>query len=261
MGIYKGNFQPKLIDNCKLWLDAFGPVEENFTLNGSKVSQWNDKSGNNKNALQVTALNQPEFSETAVGGYPGLIFNGVNSYMSSGVKSDWTFLHDGNGCSVFCVYYIDDLNSNAIYYLLGTGVTSTGWTGFDLFYDDRAGVSRSNNMLVYVGRGSAPLVIALNKNDTVTPQSIQLATATYKTSSINDDANLWINANFENSGNNAVPPNSGDPSTTFDIGRVGQINGFFLKGRVFEIVVFDRVLDVAERNQMQNHLINKWGIS
>lgn len=40
-----------------LWLDAAD--SSTVTLNGSTVSQWNDKSGNGRNAVQATAANQP----------------------------------------------------------------------------------------------------------------------------------------------------------------------------------------------------------
>ncbi len=47
---------PSLIQTA-LWLDAADT--NTITLNGSTVSQWNDKSGNGRNAVQATASNQP----------------------------------------------------------------------------------------------------------------------------------------------------------------------------------------------------------
>ena len=40
-----------------VWFDAADATT--ITLNGSNVSQWNDKSGNNRNATQGTAAAQP----------------------------------------------------------------------------------------------------------------------------------------------------------------------------------------------------------
>jgi len=42
-----------------LWLDASD--NSTITLNGSNVSQWDDKSGNSRNATQSTAANQPAY--------------------------------------------------------------------------------------------------------------------------------------------------------------------------------------------------------
>lgn len=48
---------PSQLDGLALWLDA--DDASTITLNGSNVSQWDDKSGNNRNASQTTATSQP----------------------------------------------------------------------------------------------------------------------------------------------------------------------------------------------------------
>lgn len=58
-----------------LWLDADSP--SSITLNGATVSQWNDKSGNNRHATQPTAANQPTYLATGLNGKPVLSFNGT----------------------------------------------------------------------------------------------------------------------------------------------------------------------------------------
>lgn len=58
-----------------LWLDANDT--STITLNGSTVSQWNDKSGNGRNAVQATAANQPVYGTT--NGRVGLAFDGADS--------------------------------------------------------------------------------------------------------------------------------------------------------------------------------------
>lgn len=51
-----------------LWLDA--EDTDSITLNGSTVSQWNDKSGNNRNLSQSTAADQPAYEATGFNGRP-----------------------------------------------------------------------------------------------------------------------------------------------------------------------------------------------
>lgn len=51
-----------------LWLDA--DDASTITLNGSNVSQWDDKSGNNRHASQATAANQPAYLTTGFNGKP-----------------------------------------------------------------------------------------------------------------------------------------------------------------------------------------------
>lgn len=53
-----------------LWLDAADA--RTITLNGSTVSKWNDKSGNNRNVSQATASLQPTYSATGMLGRPTL---------------------------------------------------------------------------------------------------------------------------------------------------------------------------------------------
>jgi hypothetical protein len=57
-----------------LWLDAEDSAS--ITLNGSTVSQWNDKSGNGRNVSQATAASQPTYSATGwESSKPAIVYN------------------------------------------------------------------------------------------------------------------------------------------------------------------------------------------
>jgi hypothetical protein len=71
-------FNPKSIAGLRLWLDA--DDSSTITLNGSDVSEWRDKSGNNRHASQETASFQPAFTSNALNGRSALTFG------SGGVK-------------------------------------------------------------------------------------------------------------------------------------------------------------------------------
>ena len=62
-----------------LWLDAAD--SSTITLNGSTVSQWNDKSGNGRHVSQATAASQPTYTPNGLNGKPTLIFDGVNDHL------------------------------------------------------------------------------------------------------------------------------------------------------------------------------------
>lgn len=64
-----------------LWLDANDA--STITLNGSNVSQWKDKSGNNRHASQATAVNQPAYNTTGINNKHSIIFDGVNDTLKS----------------------------------------------------------------------------------------------------------------------------------------------------------------------------------
>ena len=62
---------PTELAGCALWLDASDVAS--ITKDGSnKVSQWSDKSGNAKHAVQATGANQPTYNATGFGGLPGI---------------------------------------------------------------------------------------------------------------------------------------------------------------------------------------------
>ena len=66
-----------------LWLDA--DDASTITLNGSTVSQWDDKSGNGRNVSQATASDQPTYSATGIMGKSTLDWgiNGAKSLTSA----------------------------------------------------------------------------------------------------------------------------------------------------------------------------------
>ncbi|MFM6331635.1 MAG: hypothetical protein ACKPFE_02605 [Dolichospermum sp.] len=64
-----------------LWLDAAD--SSTIILNGSTVSQWRDKSGNERHATQATAANQPAYQATGLNGRPTIGFDGTNDALLS----------------------------------------------------------------------------------------------------------------------------------------------------------------------------------
>jgi hypothetical protein len=60
-----------------LWLDA--DDASTITLNGSAVSQWNDKSGNNRHATQASASWQPTRTLSGLNDKTVLTLNGVTN--------------------------------------------------------------------------------------------------------------------------------------------------------------------------------------
>jgi hypothetical protein len=62
-----------------LWLDAADAAT--VTLNGSTVSQWNDKSGNARHVSQATAGQQPTWNATGLNSKPTLVFDGSNDIL------------------------------------------------------------------------------------------------------------------------------------------------------------------------------------
>lgn len=83
-GRKKTAWTPAQLSGLALWLDA--DDASTITLNGSTVSQWNDKSGNGRNASQATAANQPTYLATGFNGKPTLQ-NSLTSALELGTTS------------------------------------------------------------------------------------------------------------------------------------------------------------------------------
>ena len=62
-----------------LWFD--GADASTITHSSNAVSQWRDKSGNNRHANQDTAANQPQFVSNALNGKSLLRFDGSDDRM------------------------------------------------------------------------------------------------------------------------------------------------------------------------------------
>ena len=71
----------ELTGSLSLWLDAEDTAS--ITLNGATVSQWSDKSGNGRNAVQATAANQPTYNVTGINSKPALTFDGINDLLKT----------------------------------------------------------------------------------------------------------------------------------------------------------------------------------
>lgn len=80
-GVAAELWTPAELDGVQLWLDASDA--STITLNGSTVSQWDDKSGNNRHATQATASNQPTYTTAGLNGKNVLTFSNAGAtYLS-----------------------------------------------------------------------------------------------------------------------------------------------------------------------------------
>ena len=100
---------PAELTSLALWLDAAD--SSTITLNGSDVSQWDDKSGNGIDFLQGNAAAQPAYTPVGIGGKPSLTFTGQESL----TNTSWTL--PANNRSVFVVAHPTDVAQNVSYIL------------------------------------------------------------------------------------------------------------------------------------------------
>ncbi len=224
-------FSPNQIADQILWLDAAD--SSTISLNGSTVSQWNDKSGNSFNVVQGTEGAQPSYNATGLNGKGSIEFDGVNDSLASEINIGIT----GNDArTIFIVGKLEqDDNSfialgakstNELYSMgsWGEDWLLIGWGGAPT-YDYNTGVEYDTNNHIHT----------ITHDQTTTNWYIDGAevgagyTHTYATAA----NKLYIGV---------------------------RVNDSYMLGNISEIIIYERALSSGERTEVFNYLSSKWGI-
>ena len=208
-----------------LWLDANDT--STITLNGSNVSQWNDKSGNGRNAVQAAAVVQPTYNLTGLNGKPTLSFDGfdvMDGLWSAATSDQATIAVVGAYGSSAGIQVITSLGSSTVNSGLGIG-----WnTAFNAFLWGSGDTNRA-------GFIDAPIIqIGILSQSSIT---------------------LSVNGNTSSS---AI----GSAATLNSAYQVGAISGtFFMSNgsRLSEVIVLNSAASTTDRQLIEGYLAWKWG--
>lgn len=219
---YYTQFSPLSISGCKIWLDATD--SSTFTLNGSTVSAWNDKTGNGYNVIQATTSNQPTRGTNEV------IFNGTNHILqytgSIGIS--------GNPYTAYVIYKATVIDV----YLRGavTCMDSTSGFSFEIGQFDRWTPS------------SASTYLQFSSSSNITLMGINSEPAGSVRQSLNGQA-------FSAGGAGWPAPASG---SALAVGY-SLAKAWYFGGSIYEFLLFSRTLTDTEHNQITGYLASKWG--
>jgi hypothetical protein len=249
-------FDPLSIANCQLWLD--GSDTSTISLSGSAVTQWNDKSGNAKNVTQATAARRPSSGINTINSKNVITFGG-DDLLQAATASDWTFLHNSGGSTVFAVSISD--NSTAAEFPIFATSTGSAQTGVALriAYDTP---TQSIGPFVSTGGGSGTLVSLISGG------AVTAGTAFY-TSGIWDNNNatlanrsLWRQNGGTQFGANAQDdaPVGTNPANALIIGCNNTAGTTGYTGKIAEILLYSGVLSGTDITNVNSYLSAKWGI-
>lgn len=222
-----------------LWLDA-ADASTVTTVSGA-VSQWDDKSGNGRNATQIAAGNRPAYTSGGLNSLNVLTLDGTDDWLS---LPDTTNPTGSN--AVFAVYVpqLTGVSGGIIAraYYWGSWYLTTGNTGTSIRYNiGRAGIDEA-----------IATVTGLTNNLAV------LATGTY------DKTNVSVSANGNSFVNTAYTPDitydSRDLTTIGAFRSTAGIASAF-KGLIAEIVVLHSAPSQTVIEKMQGYLAHKWGLA
>jgi hypothetical protein len=240
-------FVPTQITGCSLWLDAAD--RSTLTLSGSSVTQWNDKSGNGRNATgyNTTATFNPNGLNP---GYSALEFSATKS-MQSPVASG-TF---SSAVSGFIIYkFTGSVNLTAAYGLFSRTVSPSNGVPnpFDMY-------SFSNSTYRSLGNGT------VFTQSSVSPNYITQTNASQYNFSIQSSAtttwNESVNGTFVTlTTSGGTGAGYGDTGSNVMIG--GRLDtAVFFQGVISEVILYNISITTSQRQQIEGYLAWKWGLT
>ncbi len=225
-----------------LWFDAAD--DSTISLNGSNVTQWDDKSGNNRHATQGTASSQPAYDS----GNRKITF--VDDYLDlTSVAADIA-RNIGDGNCFLVLDYTDTSSANVPLHISSgiSGGSARFTMGYDLG-DSNAGMQVAGRRLdsdsyQYVSNGTEPSGILIQHGNPVYAGS---------------DAYLYINGSLDASSTSFHT--DGNTSDTDSLAvRVGSGGGNQFVGDIYEILITG-TLTTDQRLQIEGYLAHKWGLA
>lgn len=217
----------------RLWVRADEGTESaagTETSEGESVQTWRDQSGNENDLTQMVSGSQPEFVTDGIGVFPSLVFDGASSALQTS-----TDLNSGP----YTFYTVHEFSSDKEHTLLSLGQESD---------ENSLSISRENSTnLYYTFSGTA-------HKGQVLPSSPQILNAThnirapYHTYRLNNNSQL-------------VNYSGGQVSTDGEL-VVGadRNNGNFMEGRISEILLYSKNLNLAQNIIVSNYLAAKYKI-
>lgn len=239
----KRAWNPSLLEGAlAIWLDASD--ESTITLNGSDVSQWDDKSGNNKNAVQAAGAKQPAYTPNLLSGKHGVVFNGASDCLTVASLTLNTFT------TVFLVLK----NPSGGVFFLEHSINGNNFPGFYI-YGDQAASSLTRRVATsnFANYGSGAWMGA---SDTI---------ITINTTSTPDVAGDIFRP-FKDGTALARTPNAATTLTnssvteTLNIGSRNDGAAVFFNGNLYEMIICNVSLGVSDQQKMEGYLAWKWGL-
>jgi len=220
-------------DGLQLWLDA-DDVDGNgladSVSDGVTISNWTDKSGNERNATQAVQSKRPIVKLGVMNGKAVMRFDGVDDHYAD------VFDVNTQNKTIFFVFSHDHPNTgNPKGPIYQNKNLST--SGFFPNYDGNQ----------YLAWGSDWLY----KTSTFSRNTTYVGTAVHETSS----TKLYQDGLL----NHETAQNSTPTDGKFQIAFRGSDNAYF-RGDIAELLVFNRDLSDEEREQVEKYLGNKWGV-
>ncbi len=237
--------------NNVLWLDPTFGVYSNagttLAVNNDNVQQWNDRSGNGRNASQGTAGNRPNYITNSLNGNPV-----IRNTSSNADRLVSTGLSSGNSASIWAIASYSTLPSAnpGILQASPAGLSGSGGAAdkvIGLWVSNAAGTRvwgrgvQSNNTQQNISQ-----VTTLNSN------TFYILNSIYRSNRIDQ----YVNNSA--AGNNTS--HNGTLRSWTDV-AIGSQAGESWNGNIAEIIMYNTEVNSAQRIIIDNYLASKYGLS
>ena len=225
------------IPNLVGWYDGKDPLGNGVApANGTSISSWNDKSGYNNNATQVTPGNQPTYNSS---GY--LSFNGTTNFLN--------FNNPGLAVSntLFSIFIVEQRQSaNASQFLLrgpSSQLNSMLHIGYYIYPNSFVFAFYAND-LGYINATDIPAYVPGN-------EPFRIWSFIYGSAG----RRMYLNGKLLTSDTNNVN------LISWNNGNIGGgFTGTFYTGNINEILFYKPFIDGYQRQQVEGYLAWKWGL-
>lgn len=222
----------------ELWFDASD--NSSITLNGSTVSQWNDKSGNDRHVVQNTGNNQPLVISSGLDGKNVLQFDGANDFLRHTPSTPFAL----NSVSIFAIFKVN-------------GSTTYIRPPLLLDYSNTGRPVDRYNSTIHLDGGFPSS--SFNLSTSLSSFFI------YELTAINNAGGIGVHQVIERSNGVQVSSKFGaatwsTANQTINIG-MRYDNATSLNGQVAEIIVVADTVSTIIRKKIEGYLAHKWGLS
>jgi hypothetical protein len=208
-----------------LWMDAADA--STITESGGAVSQWDDKSGNSRNATS-SSTSRPTYTANGLNNKPVVAFGGAQYMTFLGVH--------GSPWSIAIVGRASNINQGFVQF---GGVNASGavFTEAPALYRARSAGNYSDATAALVNNENVLLLASFS----------------------NAQNDIWKNGT---QGTSVISPNAGAP-TSNAASTLGGLSStvYRLNGFIAEIIVLDGLFTGLLREQIEGYLAHKWGLT
>lgn len=217
----ESDFSPTDILNLALWLDGSDSSSITYST-GISVSQWSDKSGNNRHATQGVGASQPTYSGGAV------IFDGVNDSLFTS-----NFVNTSGSFTYFIVYSHPTTSASRVVFSNGADVNGFA---FRLI---------NSNQRVNNNNGVAAML-----DSNATPNQYEIVSVVRDTT---PSATMYVNG----SSVSLTLSTSSFANPTFGLTIGSRQADQFAAASIKEIIMYNRNLSFSEISQVHTYLNQK----